>query len=135
MMDCKPLSVPMETNLHKLKSEAHEFEDIDPTCYRHIIGSLMYLVNTHPNICYVTNALSQFMCEPKKIHLMVVKHILRYLRGTIGLRLKYEKVELQRHVYFDFDWAGCSTDRKSTAGCCFSLGSAMISLLPICPTS
>ena len=43
-----------------------------------MIGSLMYLVNTTPDICYVVNALSQFMCEPKEIHLVVVKHIMRY---------------------------------------------------------
>lgn len=54
----------------------------------------MYLVNTRPDICYPVNALSQFMCEPKEIHLMVVKHIMRYLQGTLNYRLKYEKVDL-----------------------------------------
>ena len=87
----------------------------------------MYLVNTRPDICYATNVLSHFMCESKKIHLMTAKHILRYLRGKIGLGLKYEKFELQLQVYTDSDWAGDSTDRKSTTGCCFSLGLAMIS--------
>lgn len=127
MMECKPLATPMETNLHKLKIEAEDSEPTDPTLYRQIVGSLMYLVNTHPNICYVTNVLSHFMCEPKKIHLMAAKHILRYLRGTIGLGLKYENVEIQLEGYSDSDWAGSTTDRKSTTGCCFSLGSAMIS--------
>ncbi|GLJ30415.1 hypothetical protein SUGI_0601930 [Cryptomeria japonica] len=111
---------------HKLKSEAVDSEPIDPTYYRQIIGSLMYLVNTRPDICYATNVLSHFMCEPKKIHLMVAKHILRYLCGTIGLGLKYKNVEIQLQGYSDSDWAGSSIDRKSTTGCCFSLGSAMI---------
>ena len=78
----------METNLHKLKEEAIDSKFIDPTLYRQIIGSLMFLVNTRPNIYYSTNVLSHFMCEPKKIHLMAAKHVLRYLRGTIGFGLK-----------------------------------------------
>ena len=69
MMDCKPDATPMEINLHKLKYDMNESEDVDPTYYRQIIGSLMYLVNTHPNICYATHTLSQFICTPKKIHL------------------------------------------------------------------
>ncbi|XP_057826547.2 uncharacterized mitochondrial protein AtMg00810-like [Cryptomeria japonica] len=126
-MECKPLSTPMETNLHKLKVEAEESEPIDPTLYREIVGSLMHLVNTRLDICYATNVVSHFMCEPKKIHLMAAKHILRYLRGSIGFGLNYEQVEINLQGYSDFDWAGSTTDRKSTTGCCFNLGSAMIS--------
>ena len=92
-----------------------------------MIGSLMYLVNTRPDICYVANALSQFMCEPKEIHLVAIKHIMRYLQGTLNLGLKYEKADLDLHGYTDSDWAGSVIDRKSTSGCCFSLGSVMIS--------
>ena len=120
----------METNLHKRK-EASKSEDIDPTLFKQIIGSLMYLVNSRPDICYATNVLSHFMCKPKKIHLMAEKHILRYLRGSIGFGLKYEKVEINLEGYTDSDWAGCSSNRKSTTGCCFSLGSAMISWFSI----
>ena len=61
----------------------------------------MYLVNTRPNICYAVNALSQFMCEPKEIHLVVVKHIMRYLQGTLNYGLKYEKVALDLHGFTD----------------------------------
>lgn len=57
MMDCKPLSTPMETHLHKHKTETHWSEIIDPTYYRQIIGSLMYLVKTRPDNFYATNAL------------------------------------------------------------------------------
>ena len=116
----------METNLHKLKEEPVHSKSIDPTLYRQIIGSLMYLVNTRPNICYATNILSHFMCEPKKIYLMVAKHILRYLHDTIGLGLKYRNVEIKLEGYTDSDWVGCSLNRKSTTECCFSLGSAMV---------
>ena len=59
----------------------------------------MYLVNTHLDICSAVNALSQFMCGPKKIHLMEAKHILRYLHKTIGFHLKYDSVEIQLQGY------------------------------------
>ena len=83
----------METNLHKLKEVVAESPSIDSTLYRQKIGSLMYLVNTRPNICYAVNASSPFMCEPKEIHLVAVKHIMRYLQGTLNLGLKYKKVD------------------------------------------
>ena len=92
MWNCKPMSSPMETNLHKLKEAIAESPSIDSTLYRQMIGSLMYLVNTRPGICYAVNALSQFMCEAKEIHLVAVKYIIRYLQGTLNFGLKYEKV-------------------------------------------
>lgn len=97
MHNGRPMTSPMETNLHKLKEASAESQSIDPTLYRHMIGSLMYLVNTRPDIYYAVNALSQFMCEPKEIHLIAVKHIMRYLQGTLNLGLKYEKVDLDLH--------------------------------------
>jgi len=69
------------------------------------------------------------MVEPRQEHWVAAKHVLRYLRGTMeyGLRyLGYGEVKLQG--YIDSDWAGSAIDRKSTSGCSFSLGSAMISL-------
>ena len=102
-------------------------EPADPTYLRQIIGSLMYLVNTRPDICYATHALSQFMCAPKKIHLHAAKYILRYLKGTIGMGIKYDKVNIELLGYCDCDWAGSSIERKSTSGYCFCLGSGMVS--------
>jgi len=103
-------------------------EPFDPTVYRQVIGSLMYLVNTKPDICFAVNALSQYMVAPRHVHWIATKHILKYLKGTIGYGLSYvldRKMELLG--YTDFDWAGSTTDTKSTSGCCFSLGSGMIS--------
>lgn len=77
MLNCRPMTSPMETNLHKLKEAATESQPTDPTQYRQMIGSLMYLVNRRLDICYAVNGLSQFMCEPKEIHLVAVKHIMR----------------------------------------------------------
>jgi hypothetical protein len=70
------------------------------------------------------------MVEPRHVHWMAAKHMLRYVRGTIGYGLRYVSggdVKLQG--YTDFDWAGSAADRKSTSGCCFSLGSCMISMV------
>ena len=59
---------------------------------------------------------------------MVAKHALRYLRGTIGYGLRYtSSSDLTLVSCLDFDWAGSVDDRKSTSGCCFSLGSSMVS--------
>lgn len=127
MLESKPMKTPMETTLQNLKEAIKDSENVDPTLYRQIIGSLMYLVNTRLDICYAINGLCQFMCEPKQVHLVATKHILRYLRSTIEYGLKYTNVELNLSGYIDSDWARNSLDRKSTSGCCFTLGSTMIS--------
>ena len=88
MMDCKAMTTPMESNL-KLLSDASS-ELIDATMYRQMIGSLMYLMNTRPDICFAVNTLSQFLTDLRHVHLIAAKHILRYLRGTVDYGLKYE---------------------------------------------
>jgi hypothetical protein len=95
-----------------------------------MIGSLMYLTNTKPDICFAVNTLSQYMVEPRHVHLVAAKHVLRYLKGTFDHGLRYvldHKIRLQG--YTDSDWVGSVTNWKSTSRCCFSLGSAMISWL------
>ena len=87
MGDCRPMSTPMITNWKKL--HAFEIELVDPTWYRQLIGSLMYLVNTRPNICFAVNLLSQFMVEPTRVHWAAAKHVLRYLQGTLDYGLDY----------------------------------------------
>ena len=127
MLDCKPNVTPMESNLKKLQAVSPDSELIDCKSYRKLIGSLMYLVNTRPDICFSVNTLSQFMSEPRKYHFIAAKHILRYVRGTIQYGLSfYCSNDLQLHGFLDTDWAGCIVDRKSTSGFCFSLGLAMI---------
>jgi hypothetical protein len=83
----------------------------------------MYSVNTRPYICYAVSALSQIMSQSIQFHWVVVKHVLRYLRGTIGYGLRYaSSVDMGLHGYVDSDWTGSAMDRKRTFGCCFSLG-------------
>eukprot|EP00253_Pinus_taeda_P014591 PITA_14591 len=66
MQDCRPMATPMITKWKK--TDASGDKEVDPTLYRQLIGSLMYLVNTRPNICFTINTLSQFMVEPKRVH-------------------------------------------------------------------
>jgi hypothetical protein len=79
------MTAPMISNLKKLEDQVTGSDPEDPTLYQQIIGSLMYLVHTRPDICYAVNALSQFMCEPKHIHMVAVKHILRYVVNVYAI--------------------------------------------------
>ena len=101
---------------------------MDPTLYRQLIGSLMYLVNSRPDLCFVMNTLSQFMVEPRRVHWVAAKHVLRYLAGIVEYGLDYRRSDGIRLIAFtDLDWAGGVADRKSTSGCCLNLGLATVS--------
>jgi hypothetical protein len=103
MEDYKSMATPIITNLKKVITSYSEF--LDPRIYRQLIGSLMYLFNTRPNICFVVNTLSQFMVELRQVHWVATKHVLTYLRGTMEYGLRYlggDGVELQG--YRDLDW-------------------------------
>jgi hypothetical protein len=104
MMDCKSMSTPIVTNLRKLHDSDTCSDLVDPTMYRQLIGSLMYMIHTRPYICYVVIAMSQFMTKPRQRHWVVENHILRYLRGTItyGLR-NTSSGGLFLHGYADAD--------------------------------
>ena len=114
MMEYKVMTTPMESNL-KLLSDG-SIEMVDATMYYQMIGSLMYLMNTRPDICFAVNTLSQLLTDLRHVHLIVANHILRYLRVTINYGLKCEanhKINLEGYV--DSDWAGSSIDRKNTS--------------------
>ena len=87
MMDSKAMTTSMTTNLKLLNDDSSEIVDV--TLYRQIIGSLMYLTNTRPDICSVVNTLSHYMVNPRHIHLVGEKHVMRYLKETSDYRLKY----------------------------------------------
>jgi hypothetical protein len=87
MDGCKSMLTPMTTNFRKL--DASEFELVDPTLYLQLIGSLMYLVNTRPDISFVVNILSQFIVEPRRVQWSAAKHVLRYVVGTVDYGLDY----------------------------------------------
>ncbi|KAL8121917.1 hypothetical protein AgCh_018593 [Apium graveolens] len=92
---------------------------VDVTSYRGMIGSLLYLTASRPDIMYVTCLCARFQVDPRDIHLVVVKRILRYLKGTPNLGIWYPKESGFNLVgYTDSDYAGSVIDRKSTSGSC-----------------
>lgn len=124
MQDCRSMATPMITNWKKI--DASKDKDVDTTLYRQLIESLMYLVNTRPDICYAVNTLSQFMVELKRVHWAAAKHVLRYIQGTVDYGLLYTRSkDIRLSGFTDADWAGSSMDRKSTSGYCFNIGSRM----------
>jgi hypothetical protein len=126
MTECKSMPTPMVMDLKNMSDT--DSGEIDPHLYKQLIGSLMYLVNTRPDICYAVNVLSKFMSQPRQTHWIAAKHVFRYLRGIVGYGLRYaSSVDLCLQGYADADWEGSTVDRKSTFGCCFTLGSAMVS--------
>ena len=118
MVDCKSVSTPMELNFKKLSGSAAGPILANPTEYRQLIGALMFLVNTRPDICFAVNTLSQQMVEPHHFHWVGAKNLLRYLRGTINHGLRYTAGSVILRGYTDADWAGSVVDRKSTSWKC-----------------
>jgi hypothetical protein len=89
MTDCKSMPTLMVMNLKKLSETSSDSGETDQHLYRQSIESLMYLVNTKPDICYAVSVLSQFMSQPRKTQWIAAKHVLRYLQGTVGYALRY----------------------------------------------
>ena len=96
--------------------------------YRQLVGSLIYLTLTRPDISYAVGMASRYMQNPRKPHLEAVQRILRYVKGTIDYGLLYKKAKACKLLgYCDADYAGDHDTRRSTTGYMFSLGSAAIS--------
>jgi hypothetical protein len=118
------MSTPMEMNMKLLANTLSK--TIDVTLYRKMIGSLMYLTNTIPYICFAVNILSQYLVEPKCVHLVDENHVMRYLKGMLDYGLCYTRYcDFILHGYTDSHWARSASDRKNTSGFCFILGSTM----------
>ncbi|GJW26375.1 putative ribonuclease H-like domain-containing protein [Tanacetum coccineum] len=109
----KTASTPMETSKSLMKDE--NAEDVDVHLYRSMIGSLMYLTSSRPDIMFVVCACARFQVTPKVSHLHAVKRIFRYLKGQPKLGLWYPKDSpFDLEAYTDSDYASASLDRKST---------------------
>ena len=93
-----------------------------------MIGSLLYLTSTRPDIMHAVGIVGRFKANPKGSHLQAVKRIFKYLRGTQDFGLWYPKdTDLTLHAYTDVDWVGNVDDQKSTSGREFSMGSRLVS--------
>eukprot|EP00253_Pinus_taeda_P009790 PITA_09790 len=108
MQDCKPATTPMEPGL-KLSAQSSSLP-VDETLFRQLVGSLIYLIATRPDISFTVSYISRFMSAPKADHWIATKRVSDPILGG----------------YTDFDWAGSVDDRKSTARYVFSLGSGAV---------
>lgn len=128
MEDCAPMSTPMTTNCKLSKDDDSPL--VDATHYRSMIGALLYLTATRPDIMQAVGMVGRFQSAPKQSHLLVVKGILRYLKGTSDFGLWYPKDStLTVTAYTDVDWARSIDDQKSTSGNEFFLGDCLVSWL------
>nr|GEW88739.1 hypothetical protein [Tanacetum cinerariifolium] len=126
LIDRKSASSHIDTKKPLLKDL--DGEDVDVHSYRSMIGSLMYLTSSRPDIMFAVCACARFQVTPKASHLHAVKRNFRYLKGKPHLGLWYPKDSPFNLVaYFDSDYAGASLDRKPTTGGCQFLGCRLIS--------
>ncbi|XP_034680533.1 uncharacterized mitochondrial protein AtMg00810-like [Vitis riparia] len=126
LLGAKPLSTPMEENNKLLPTVGDLLKN--PSTYRRLVGQLIYLTITRPEISYSVHILSQIMQEPRKPHLDVVHHLLRYLKGALGQGLYFPaKGNMLLRGFCNADWARCSITRRSMTGYCIFLGGALIS--------
>ncbi|GJS34070.1 putative ribonuclease H-like domain-containing protein [Tanacetum coccineum] len=124
--DVKSASTPID--LEKPLVQDGDAADVDEHLYRSMIGSLMYLTASRPDIMFAVCACARFQVSPKSSHLLAVKRIFRYLKGKPSLGLWYSKDSpLELVAYTDSDYAGATQDRKSTTGGCQFLGNRLIS--------
>ena len=122
----KHASTPMSSST-KLNVDSSGVE-VSPTLYRSIIGSLLYLTASRPDIAFSVGVCARYQANRKESHLTVVKRIIRYINGTSDYGLWYSKDSNACLVgYLDADWAGSVDDRKSTSGGCFYLGNNLVS--------
>ncbi|GJT61876.1 hypothetical protein Tco_1005409 [Tanacetum coccineum] len=124
--DSKPIKTPMASETKLTRDE--DGEPIDDTIYRGMIGSLLYLTASRPNIMFSVYLCAHFQEAPKASHLEVVERIFRYIKGTSYLRLWYPKgTGVETIVYADSDHARDYVDRKSISGVCTFMGCCLTS--------
>ena len=105
-----------------------EGKPIEEHKYRKLIGSLLYLTASRPDITFAVGVCARFQSKPKQSHYLMALKIIKYLRGTVNAGLWYSREgELALRGYSDADYAGCKIDRKSTSGTCQFLGDRLVS--------
>jgi hypothetical protein len=131
LTDSKIVSTPLELNVKLNTTDGEPLSDA--TLYRQLVGSLINLTVTRPDLAYAVHLVSQFLSALCSTHYAAVLRaavlcILRYIKGTLFHGLHFlAQFSLKLRAYADADWAGDSTDRRSTTGYCFLLDSSLIS--------
>ena len=121
LIDCSSAKTPMATAT-KLELNTKESK-VDISNYRGMVGSLLYLTTSRPDIMFATCLCARFQADPRESHLIAIKRIFRYLKGTPNLGIWYPRESgFDLIGYSDADYAGCRIDRKSTTGTCQFLG-------------
>ena len=125
LSNSSPQGTPVQVN-HGLSPDING-ELVDPTLYRSMIGSLMYLTASRPDIMFVTCLCARYQSKPKVSHLAVVKRIFRYLKGTPSLGLWYPSDDqFELTAYSNSGYGGCKVDYKSTSAGCQFLGKRLV---------
>jgi hypothetical protein len=128
MEDSKPVGTPMVTGCKLRKDD--DSPDVDQSSCRSMIGNLLYITSSHPNIMHVVGMVGRYQSAPKQSHLLVVKRIFIYLKETMNYGLWYPKNQnFQLLVYLDVDWANYMDERKSMSGSAFFLGDSLVAWL------
>lgn len=126
MATCKPISTPMGSTT--VLDPVEEGEAVDQKEYRSMIGSLLYLTASRPDIHFAVCLCARFQASPRASHRQAVKRILMYLQSTLEFGLFYASSScLTLRAYSDSDFARCRIDRKSTSGTCHFLGISLVS--------
>ena len=117
----------MEANVSLSKDTGPPVDDA--TSYRSLIGKLLYITITRPDITFAVNRLSQFLQDPRQPHMKATIRILQYLKGTPGQELFFSSSipQFQLHAFTDADWGTCPDTRRSITGYCIFLGNSLIS--------
>lgn len=125
MDNCNPVATPADT---KLKASTNDGKLLaDATSFRSIAGALQYLTITRPDISYAVQQVCLHMHAPRDVHQTMLKRILRYVKGTVGLGIQLRAASSPTiTAYSDADWAGCPDTRRSTSGFCVFLGDSLI---------
>ena len=128
MEGCKPAATPMNQKEKFCKEDGAE--KVNEKLYRNLIGCLMYLSASRPDILHAESLLSRYMNCASRIHLQAAKRVLRYVKGTVDFGIRYLYVKNFRLLgYSDTDWARCADDMKSTSGYLFSFGFGIFFML------
>jgi hypothetical protein len=125
ILGCKPVISPIYV---KTEMSADAREQVDRERYQRLVGRLIYLCHTHPDISFAVSVVSHYMHDPRKDHMDAIFYIPRYLKSAPGKSLIFRNNGHMNIVgYCDSDWASCQDDRRSTCGYCMFVGGNLIS--------